>query len=480
MENLTQTHYNPTMPPSEQPGVVTIAKSVAMIAKTLSEIKKRLKDLEERFSGHEGSICESAGSRGFHARTRKADFWRTYKALVSVTRALNVVMTPDADNAEQNGNDEKRTRGFNDVSKHNKANQIDGSNWLKNIALALSDMETVASYVTQDEMSTASNTLSKPADYIKIENSHSNSGEIDETGTSSMDINHTTLKALRQLLLEKDEQLQKFLQETKYHSEVMQRRSRRWAQMQFFLFIVVTAGFYIWAKQEFEVHNGWETGRGIHDNVMTEISHNGVLHDHIVKHDETERDIVESVSYVLNYCESYYDGCGDRCADDHKFDSNITINDKTGGYKNSTMPSQIDELNVHESQSFVPASSSDINTSHENGDATNNDVKGESVKTTRSWIEKGICDELSDMMFCPERQSSVSQTRRKRLSHLDPRDIQTLQRMMVRRQVFTAIGVAMAMTLPQMAPHIFKLNLAQVLSISFWKSFMEFLTVFIQ
>jgi hypothetical protein len=83
-------------------------------------------------------------------------------------------------------------------------------------------------------------------------------------------------------------------------------------------------------------------------------------------------------------------------------------------------------------------------------------------------------------MYCPEKRSSISDARIKRLIHLDQRDIQTLHRMMVRRQVFTAIGVAVAMTLPKIAPHVFKLNLAQVLSLSFWKSLMEFLTVLIQ
>jgi hypothetical protein len=262
----------------------------------------------------------------------------------------------------------------------------------------------------------------------------------------------------------------------------MQKRSRRWVQLQLFSFILVAGGFYIWTKHEFGISNSWEKGKDMVDKTMTDISRYDVLRDErILKNEDTERDIAESVSHASHYSTSNCAGYGDDCADNQNFDGNVTdSNVWKVRYENNTMGSQSDKLNVHRAPSFIPTTIKDIDPVHEDFDIAQ-DMKGElSFVKTRSWIEQGICDELSDMISCPEKQNSVSYTPRKRLSHSDPRDIQTLQRMMVRRQVFTAIGVAMAMTLPQIAPHIFKLNLAQVLSISFWKSLMEFLTVFIQ
>jgi len=90
----------------------------------------------------------------------------------------------------------------------------------------------------------------------------------------------------------------------------------------------------------------------------------------------------------------------------------------------------------------------------------------------RGWLEKNLCEEFSDMMQCAKTRTVINHTSRE-----IPK---SMHRILIRRQVFTAIGVAAAMTLPKIAPHIFKINLAQVLSLSFWKSLMEFVTLLIQ
>lgn len=445
------------MAPSEQPGIATIAKSVTMIAKSVSEIQNKMKDLEERFSEHEASICEST-IRDVNSRKKTADFWRAYKALVSVLRALNVMTIPEADNREGRDNQEKQTGAFNE-----KGNRSNGRRWLKTIALALSDMETVASYVTQDEISM----MSKPTDFIKIENNQSHDCDLDENGT--------TLRSLRQLLVEKDKQLQKILQETRYHSELMQKRNRRWVQLQIFWLLLVLSGIFVWAKHELAI--------AMVDNTMMRLSRNDVLLDvKLLKNDETEQDIGTSVSKLPKYPDSFCGDDEDDCANEQIFNRDVENSDNwMGRNKNDTMASPSNELNVDYSPSFISTFDKDVDTVDEDDHTPNNDINGElSLIQTRSWIEQGICDELSDMMYCPEKRSSISDARIKRLIHLDQRDIQTLHRMMVRRQVFTAIGVAVAMTLPKIAPHVFKLNLAQVLSLSFWKSLMEFLTVLIQ
>jgi hypothetical protein len=444
-----------TLAPSEELGVATIAKSVTMIAKTVSEIQKRLNDLEDRLNQYEASIGES-NSRGVQSKTKKTEFWRAYKALVSVIRVLNRIMTPEADNAEHLENDDKRRDVFG--SSNNS------SRLFKSIALALSDMETVASYVTQDEMSTATTTLSKPADYICC--------EIDENRASSIDPNnHSTLRSLRQLLVEKDKQLQKILQETRKHSDSMQKRSRRWVQIQMFSFLLVLGGLYFWTKHEFTISMG---GDALGDT-MTGLSHNNIPRDdQSIKLDEIEQHMEKNVSHYPTYPETA----------DQNVHSNITDsnNDLTNGNEHDTISFPNVKVNKDVTPNFVSTVSKNTETANDDKIPTlRHDMNGElSFVKTRSWIEQGICDELSDMMHCPEKQSSVSRARRKRLSHLDQRDMQILQKMMIRRQVFTAIGVAAAMTLPKIAPHVFKFNLAQVLSLSFWKSLMEFLTVLIQ
>lgn len=438
------------MVPSEELGVATIAKSVTMIAKTVSEIQKRLNDLEDRLNQYEALIGEST-SRGVQSKTKKTEFWRAYKALVSVVRALNRVMTPEAEDAEHLENDDKRRDVFG--SSNNS------SRWFKTIALALSDMETVASYITQDEMSTATTTLSKPADYICC--------EIDENRASSIDPNnHSTLRSLRQLLVEKDKQLQKILQETRKHSDSMQKRSRRWVQIQMFSFLLVLGGLYFWTKHEFTFSMEGDT--------MACLSlHDIPRDDQSIKLDEIEQHMEKNVSHYPTYPET-----GNQNVHSNGTDSN---NDLTNGNGNDPISFPNAQVNENITPSFVSTVTKNIESADDKIPTLRHDMKGElSFVKTRSWIEQGICDELSDMMHCPEKQSSASRARRKRLSHLDQRDMQILQKMMIRRQVFTAIGVAAAMTLPKIAPHVFKFNLAQVLSLSFWKSLMEFLTVLIQ
>ena len=48
---------------------------------------------------------------------------------------------------------------------------------------------------------------------------------------------------------------------------------------------------------------------------------------------------------------------------------------------------------------------------------------------------------------------------------MDSMDRAAMHKEMIRRQVFTAISFAVAMTLPKIAPRIFKIHLAQVLRI---------------
>ncbi len=139
------------------------------------------------------------------------------------------------------------------------------------------------------------------------------------------------------------------------------------------------------------------------------------------------------------------------------------------------------------------------------------DTKSSNVNTKmsqrqgRSWVEILLCEEFEDMMNCTDKRSklegfgknayttkSSSPQNGPFTSLVTPKDntnptititqidLKTLQRRIMKRQIFTAIGVAIIMALPQIAPHIFTFKLRSVLSIRFWRSLMEFLTVAMQ
>merc|ERR1712038_1089092 len=143
-----------------------------------------------------------------------------------------------------------------------------------------------------------------------------------------------------------------------------------------------------------------------------------------------------------------------------------------------------------------------MNTRRLNGSTTTGRRQG------RNPFEILLCEELSDMVNCSGEKKgnhgsqNISAGTTKLISRQSTKpfsalvssskensnptiaiteiDLKTLQRRIVKRQIFTAIAVAIIMALPQVAPHIFTFKLRSVLSIKFWRSFMEFLTVALQ
>lgn len=106
--------------------------------------------------------------------------------------------------------------------------------------------------------------------------------------------------------------------------------------------------------------------------------------------------------------------------------------------------------------------------SEQNTDAViNAQSEGDKMIHKRGWLEENLCDELSDMMMCDDIIKTVQV--KDIMRAMDSIDRAAMYIKMVRRHVYTAISDAMAMTLPKIAPHIFKINLAR-------KSFMEFVS----
>lgn len=460
----TDDRMKPAPVSSDHSGIAAIAKSVAALAKAVSETQKSLKDIEKRLIDHENSVCSSRDLS--NVREKKADFWRAYRALISIMRVLKVIV-PEATTEENKSLADQKENKMGT----NKSDQTKGSQLLRSLALALTDMETVASYVTQDDLSTA--TLSKPTDYVKIEIPPSQCGA-DEHVRSTMDTN----AALRQRLSEKEEELQKLMQETKQQADFIQKHNRRWVQVQVLSLFVLLGGIYIGNKFEFRQNNVFlqrheNAGQVKYPSMdnMTAVDNfgnNNILHENqAIKPDgnKTHMSIdVEKSQEGHNLQHGDTDG-------NHVVAFGNEGNATKSIFKNATGVTD-------DSPKFISQSLDNIDLNHMNPDPSHDSKQKPVPRNNRSWLEQGICDELNGMIYCPEKRDIFR--RRRKLDHLHSNDIQTMNKMMIRRQVFTAIGVAAAMTFPKIAPHIFKINLAQLLSLSFWKSLMEFLTIVIQ
>lgn len=468
---------------NEGVGIANIAKSVTTLAQAVSDLQGQLRVIEQRLSEYE-TIRVINSERD--ARRKKAEFVKAYKAVVAIMKQLTALK-------EQKTIHEEET---NTSCQHSNSsfNTDRNAQLLRNIAMTLSEMESVASYVTRDDISTAAaSTISRPADYVKIERTDSPHDTCDKSTSEDID-------ALKQLLLEKDEQMKNMLQETKLQSELLSNRSFRWIQIQSITIMLVVGGILVGNNYDF-----FQNLNGVSVDVSATQERNikGHLKEPLHETFETTTESAESKKtkgHVLVELEEFVNEIEDKVvnadseddpnppelmnpSDQMKTIENSTYNELTmdSTEENDEVDSimnmeQSDEVNVLDAKEVEsPIAPQEVKNDDEIAEQANSHKPREDI-ISRSWLERELCDELDDMMDC-SREKVQS---RNVMKNLKSKDVQSLQRLMIKRQIFTALGVAAAMTLPKIAPHIFKISLKQILSISFWRSLMEFLTVLFQ
>jgi hypothetical protein len=467
----------------ESVGIAHVANSVTTLARAVKDLQQQMETLEERISDQEAS---SSFVNGTNARKKKAEFIRAYNAVISIMKALKIMpemkdYMANQGNGTRDGSEQQPPTATPDKSAH----------LLRTIALTLTDMETVASYVSQDEVSTAEETIfSRPADFVKIEHSDS-PNEIEERLSRSKEID-----ALKDFLITKDEQMQAFVVETKLQTHLLGKKSNRWIQVQLFCIILFLGVMRIdlfsnlLSDKIFQQKNIHFADRWKKDTPLNKRNLN------LINEDRPES--VEDERYI-NYNVSGHDARQDPIlgSDNILAAPMIAVEEKDTIHESrkESIKALVIETAIHE-PIYAEKKISTANETEEivfeledalieraiqdnkNKKYLREDNTKQLITIERSWLEENLCEEFSDMMQCAEKKVVLNQ--KDRLSHMQTKDVRSLQRMMVRRQVFTAISVAAAMTLPKIAPHVFKINLAQILSLSFWRSLMEFITVLIQ
>lgn len=459
---------------SEGVGIANIAKSVTTLAQAVSDLQGQLRVIEQRLSEYESTRVINSER---DARRKKAEFVKAYKAVVAIMKQLTALK-------EQKTIHEEET---NTTCQHTNSsfNTDRNAQLLRNIAMTLSEMESVASYVSRDDISTAAaSTISRPADYVKIERTDSPHDTCDKSTSEDID-------ALKQLLLEKDEQMKNMLQETKLQSELLSNRSFRWIQIQSITIMFVVGGILI--------GNNYNLFRNLNDvsiDVSTTQERKIEGHSKEPLHEtlETTTERAESQKnegHVLVELEEVVNEIEDEVVnadfeDEPNPPESLNSSEQVKTMVNNTcnelkMDSTENNDEVNEVNVLAAAKVESLNATQEvkNGDEKVEQANVDKLQQdiiSRSWLERELCDELDDMMDCSKEKVQS----RNVMKSLKSTDVQSLQRLMIKRQIFTAFGVAAAMTLPKIAPHIFKISLKQILSISFWRSLMEFLTVLFQ
>lgn len=135
----------------------------------------------------------------------------------------------------------------NDQVHEGKDRGTGTSHLLRSIARTLSDMETVASFATQeDDFSTAeaSTLYARPADYVKVEVRTCNGiqNNVDVKSISSPVFGDT--ETLKQILNAKDEQMLKLMEETKLQTQLLRKKNTWWGLANLASMMLLFGGMY--------------------------------------------------------------------------------------------------------------------------------------------------------------------------------------------------------------------------------------------
>mmetsp|Transcript_17984 Transcript_17984/g.27274 ORF Transcript_17984/g.27274 Transcript_17984/m.27274 type:complete len:233 (-) Transcript_17984:63-761(-) len=170
--------------------------------------------------------------------------------------------------------------------------------------------------------------------------------------------------------------------------------------------------------------------------------------------------------------------------DDDDDDANLEIENAGIVASNEAIISQ-DDMNMDKDSETIIGNGH--NPLHQDNVEERTDITP--LDSSRGWIETSLCVELSDMMDCTHSKKKKDRHSNSSISgHTTAGDLilpagldlKTFRRSMIKRQIFTAIGVAIIMAMPQIIPQMLAFKLKSILSIPFWRSLMEFLTVAMQ
>jgi len=582
----------------ENDGMAMVAKSVVTLAKNVKALEQRIKEMEKTTSNITHHASDNDGTS---ANPKSRDFLRAYKYVATVIKALRLL--PELNEFRQEADADAvgvAVAGCNGSlgtdSSSCKSNSNDkAARLLRSIAFTLSDLETVASHVSQfdEEVSLSVNTrteeastLSRPANYVQMKREDHQGlglGEVSNIciSTSELDCGNgndrlhsktnekeNTNETLKDLLHSKDEKLLKLLEESRQQTELIARRTTRWFQGQIILVILalilftgniednavflpgsIDTGFSFGRKTMNTTFDGSTEDTGEGDIILSnavEDSHatdkflaSLPVHDSPPEEDDslssekldpdnnkeaaiiTSHGIADEKNETLHHFEKSAVANAEiidhktsemKCAhpyssennpnedndlstdeeiicildddDDDDDDANLEIENAGIVASNEAIISQ-DDMNMDKDSETIIGNGH--NPLHQDNVEERTDITP--LDSSRGWIETSLCVELSDMMDCTHSKKKKDRHSNSSISGYTTAgdlilpvglDLKTFRRSMIKRQIFTAIGVAIIMAMPQIIPQMLAFKLKSILSIPFWRSLMEFLTVAMQ
>jgi hypothetical protein len=382
-----------------------VANSVSHLAKLVSDLQSQLKQLDARLSSQE---TESLAN---YNQKKRDDFKDAYKGLVSIVRTLKMV--PEIQDA---------TRNLSSSHYQSSSGADKSTNLLRTIAMTLNDVDTVASYVSNDDIS------------------------LREDVPQAVQFNSNDVEAMRQKLYEKEQQMEQMRNENaarleRLEEELLQRRPKsHWTQ--FIPVVLVLGSFgiankeiinptfsYPFSSRESDVTQESrlldlvqvqperaEVNNHIGDKVLPEVIHEQEPPSSLVTEteDATDDDIIAPISRINR-------------SDDHVIEIKSTEN------SNDSITESIQPVVIQECWSNLAS----------------------------QWLERNLCEELNDMMDCSSNINTA---------------LQKFDQLMFPSHFLSAFSLGMA--IPTMAAQLIFTPI--LFSSGFWTRILNFLSRMVQ
>lgn len=393
-------------PPTKDVSQLTIvANSVSHLAKLVSDLQSQLRQLDARLSTQE---TESLAN---YNQKKRDDFKDAYKGLVSIVRTLKMV--PEIQDATKNLSS----------SRHQPSSGPDKStNLLRTIAMTLNDVDTVASYVSNDDISLR--------------------GDVPQ----AVQFNSNDVDIMRQKLHEKEQQMEQMRNENIARLErleqelLQQRKNKNW--MQFIPVVLVLGSFGIANKENINPtfsypFNGQESD-------MTQESR---LIDS-VKIQPARKEVSEIIEAKEKNAASEIIQIKELPGDSREINTEVAVNDGINSSMNQIADPKIPIISIEKTDTVKDSIivSNDSVTGHECWS-----------NLASQWLERNLCEELNGMMNCPSKSDIA---------------VQKKEQLMLPSQFLTA--VVLAVIVPSTAVQLMYTPI--LFSSEFWVGVLKFIS----
>jgi hypothetical protein len=339
-----------------------VANSVSHLAKLVSDLQSQLRQLDARLSTQE---TESLAN---YNQKKRDDFKDAYKGLVSIVRTLKMV--PEIQDATKNLSS----------SRHQPSSGPDKStNLLRTIAMTLNDVDTVASYVSNDDISLR--------------------GDVPQ----SVQFNSNDVEIMRQKLHEKEQQMEQMRNENIARLErleqelLQQRKNKNWMQ---FIPVVLVLGSFGIANKEI-INPTFSYPFNSQESDMTQES---MLIDS-VKIQPARKEVSEIIEAKENSVASEIMQIKEPPRGSREINTEVAVTDGINSSMDQIADPEIPIVNIEKIGNVKDSIivSNDSVTSHECWS-----------NLASQWLERNLCEELNDMMNCPSK-TAIAVQKKKRL-----------------------------------------------------------------